>query len=290
MYSSLEIENKTFEDLYVRFCGMQECTSGYSYGPAIRQHYLIHYCLSGKGEYHVNNKIYHVEAGDAFLIMPHVVTYYQADEKDPWTYAWVGFDGKKAKLYLERCHLDKHNLVVHCEYIDEVRETFISMLAHYKLSYSNEMFIQGEFFHFLSYLMKSANLVYHEDSQEYGNAYVQKALEYIQNNYQNVISVQEIADYLSINRSYLTTLFKQHLHLSAQEFIKRYRMNQAEDLLVNTDLTINQISFSCGYGNQLSFSKAFRQNHNISPKEYRKQYRLDKEKTRTEDPHEIKSK
>lgn len=85
-------------------------------------------------------------------------------------------------------------------------------------------------------------------------------------------------------------MFKQHLHLSAQEFIKRYRMNQAEDLLVNTDLTINQISFSCGYGNQLSFSKAFRQNHNISPKEYRKQYRLDKEKTRTEDPHEIKSK
>lgn len=68
MYSSLEIENKAFEDLYVKFCGMQECIAGYSYGPAIRQHYLIHYCLSGKGEYQVNNKIYHVEAGDAFLI------------------------------------------------------------------------------------------------------------------------------------------------------------------------------------------------------------------------------
>ncbi len=290
MYSSLEITNKSFEDLYVKFCGMQACTPGYSYGPAVRQHYLIHYCLSGKGEYHVHNKIYHIKAGDAFLITPQNVTFYRADMDDPWTYAWVGFDGQKAKLYLERCRLNEQNLVVHCEYIDEIRETMISMLAHYKLSYSNEMFIQGEFFHFLSYFMKSANLTYKEDTHQSDNSYIQKALEYIQNNYQNVITVQEIADYLSLNRSYLTTLFKQHLHLSAQEFIKRYRMNQAEELLVTTDLTINQISFSCGYGNQLSFSKAFKQYHQISPKEYRKQYRLDHEKTRMEDPHEIKEK
>lgn len=287
MYSSLEVKNKTFEDLYVKFCGMQECTPGYSYGPAVRQHYLIHYCLSGKGEYHVNNKVYHIQAGDAFLIMPQVVTYYQADKDNPWTYAWVGFDGKKAELYLEHCHLSHHNLVVHCEYIDEIREIMISMLAHYKLSYSNEMFIQGEFFHLLSYLMKSANLSYKEEHHQSENSYVQKALEYIQNNYQNVITVQEIADYLSINRSYLTTLFKQYIHLSPQEFIKRYRMNQAEELLVNSDLTINQISFSCGYANQLSFSKAFRQYHDISPKEFRRQYQLDKEGTRMEDPHKI---
>ncbi|WP_028044377.1 AraC family transcriptional regulator [Candidatus Stoquefichus massiliensis] len=287
MYSSLEVKNKTFEDLYVKFCGMQECTPGYSYGPAVRQHYLIHYCLSGKGEYHINNKVYHIQAGDAFLIMPQVVTYYQADKDDPWTYAWVGFDGKKAELYLEHCHLHHNNLVVQCGYIDEIREIMISMLAHYKLSYSNEMFIQGEFFRLLSYLMKSANLTYKEENHQSDNSYVQKSLEYIQNNYQNVITVQEIADYLSINRSYLTTLFKQFLHLSPQEFIKRYRMNQAEELLVNSDLTINQISFSCGYANQLSFSKAFRQYHDISPKEYRKQYQLDKEGTRTEDPHKI---
>ncbi|MEI3327273.1 MAG: AraC family ligand binding domain-containing protein [Thomasclavelia sp.] len=39
----------------------------------------------GKGEYHVNNKVYSIKAGDAFLIMPNVVTYYQADHDDPWT-------------------------------------------------------------------------------------------------------------------------------------------------------------------------------------------------------------
>lgn len=52
----------------------------------------------------------------------------------------------------------------------------------------------------------------------------------------------KIADYLSLNRSYLTTLFKKHLHLSPQEFLLKYRMMRAEDLLTNTDLTINQIA------------------------------------------------
>ena len=50
MYSYLELENKSFEDFYLKFCGMQECKPNYSYGPAVRPNYLLHYCLSGQGE------------------------------------------------------------------------------------------------------------------------------------------------------------------------------------------------------------------------------------------------
>lgn len=47
MYSYLELENKSFEELHVVFCGMEECPPNYYYGPSVRTHYLIHYCLSG---------------------------------------------------------------------------------------------------------------------------------------------------------------------------------------------------------------------------------------------------
>lgn len=288
MYSSLEVETKSFEDLNLKFCGMQQCTSHYSYGPAIRKHHLIHYCLSGKGTYHVNNKVYHIKKGEAFLIMPHVVTYYQADEDDPWCYAWIGFDGTKTNMYLERCHLNETHLIIHSEYINEIRESIIAILAHNKLSYANELFIQGQLFNFFSYLAKSANIVYKEESETHCNPYVNKAIEYIQNNYQNKLTVNEIAEYLSLNRSYFTALFKKHLHMSPQEFLLRYRMTQAEDFLANTDLTINQIAFSCGYGNQLSFSKAFHKTHDMAPSEFRQKHKL-VHKTRTEDPHQKKN-
>ena len=287
MYSYLELENKSFEDFFLKFCGMQECKPNYSYGPAVRPNYLLHYCLSGQGEYHVNNQVYQIKAGDAFLIMPNVVTYYQADQHEPWTYLWISFDGSKTRQYLKRCNLDEHNLVVHCDYINELRETTIAILAHNKLSYSNELFIQGQLYTFFSFLAKSANITYNDNVAPNYNPYVDKAIEYIQNNYQEMVTVNEIADYLSLNRSYLTTLFKKHLHLSPQEFLLKYRMMRAEDLLTNTDLTINQIAFSCGYSNQLSFSKAFSNSHQMAPRDYRKQFKL-VDNSRMNDPHKRK--
>ncbi|MEI3335965.1 MAG: AraC family transcriptional regulator [Clostridium sp.] len=275
MYSYLELENKSFEELHVVFCGMEECPSNYYYGPSVRTHYLIHYCLSGKGKYHVNGKIYEIGKGDAFLIMPNVITYYQADNDNPWTYVWIGFDGTKAKPYLSRCNLDSNNLVIHSDNINELKEIVISMLNHNKLSYSNEFFIQGKLFEFFSYLSKSADVPYKKEKSKDNNLYVNKAMEYIINNYQNVVNVNEIADYLSLNRSYLTTIFKKALKVSPQEFLLMYRMKKAMELLMNTDYTINQIAISCGYSNQLSFSKAFHKFQGLSPREFRKRNRLE---------------
>ena len=275
MYSYLELENKSFEELHVVFCGMEECPSNYYYGPSVRTHYLIHYCLSGKGKYHVNGKIYEIGKGDAFLIMPNVITYYQADNDNPWTYVWIGFDGTKAKPYLSRCNLDSNNLVIHSDNINELKEIVISMLNHNKLSYSNEFFIQGKLFEFFSYLSKSADVPYKKEKSKDNNLYVNKAMEYIINNYQNVVNVNEIADYLSLNRSYLTTIFKKALKVSPQEFLLMYRMKKAMELLMNTDYTINQIAISWGYSNQLSFSKAFHKFQGLSPREFRKRNRLE---------------
>lgn len=287
MYSSLEVESKSFEDLSLKFCGMQKCTPNYSYGPAIRNHYLIHYCLAGKGQYRVDNKVYDIKAGDAFLIMPNDITYYQADKEDPWTYAWIGIDGSKVGIYLDRCHLNENNLVIHSDYIDEIRECVISILAHNKLSYANELFIQGQLFNFISYLAKSANVVYKDESHTNSNSYVNKAIEYIQNNYQNIVTVNEISEYLSLNRSYLTLLFKKYLSISPQEFLLKYRITRAEELLLNTTLTMSQIAYSCGYGNQFSFSKAFHNMHGMGPREFRQKHTI-KDKTRMEDPHQKK--
>ncbi len=254
---------------------MEECPSNYYYGPSVRTHYLIHYCLSGKGKYHVNGKIYEIGKGDAFLIMPNVITYYQADNDNPWTYVWIGFDGTKAKPYLSRCNLDSNNLVIHSDNINELKEIVISMLNHNKLSYSNEFFIQENYLNFFHIYLKVLMFLIKKKKARIIIYMLNKAMEYIINNYQNVVNVNEIADYLSLNRSYLTTIFKKALKVSPQEFLLMYRMKKAMELLMNTDYTINQIAISCGYSNQLSFSKAFHKFQGLSPREFRKRNRLE---------------
>lgn len=84
------------------FCGKENCEPGHSFGPAVRPHYLLHVVLDGKGFYRKNGVTYSLHKGDAFLIPPMESTYYEADQEDPWTYAWVGFDGKNCKQTLRQ--------------------------------------------------------------------------------------------------------------------------------------------------------------------------------------------
>lgn len=70
-------------NIYIYQCGSPLCPPGHFYGPAVRNHYLIHYIHSGKEIFQVGDITYELKAGNGFLICPDIVTYYQADKEDP---------------------------------------------------------------------------------------------------------------------------------------------------------------------------------------------------------------
>ena len=86
-------QDERFVDLNLYQFGWERCEPLHSFGPHIRNHYLFHYIISGKGILHSNGNQYQLQAGMGFLIVPNEVTTYLADEHDPWEYAWIEFDG-----------------------------------------------------------------------------------------------------------------------------------------------------------------------------------------------------
>lgn len=100
-------------DLMVHTSGHERCKPSHSYGPAVRNSYMLHYIHSGKGIYQTGGKTYSLQAGDLFLMIPGERIFYQADEEDPWVYSWIGIQGMKAEEYIRRsclfqqkvCHL-----------------------------------------------------------------------------------------------------------------------------------------------------------------------------------------
>lgn len=268
MFSYFEINNTSFEDFYMIFCGIEKCKPSYSYGPAIRSNYLIHFCLDGEGCYYIDNKKYIIKKGEGFLIKPNDLTFYKADDKNPWTYLWIGFNGTKSEHYLNKCNLINENLIFKFSDTKILESLVNDMMKHDKLNYSNELMVQGLFYIFFSHLAKEANNIY-KSSKLSENNYVNKAIKYIENNYQNDITVNKIADYLSLNRSYLSLIFQKEINLSPQQFLVKYRITKAISMLTETDLLINNIAYSCGYSNPLSFSKSFKKITGLSPTEYR---------------------
>ena len=87
---------KEMVSLSVYNVGFQRCDPLYQWGPGVRDHYLIHAVVSGKGTYSVNGHRYDLAAGDVFLVYPHTTVTYASDRNDPWEYCWVTFTGSEA--------------------------------------------------------------------------------------------------------------------------------------------------------------------------------------------------
>ena len=80
-------------ELSIFNCGIERCAPSKTWGPGIRDHYLIHLVLSGKGEFEVGGRTWLVSTGDLFFARPSQLIRYTADEVQPWEYSWVGFNG-----------------------------------------------------------------------------------------------------------------------------------------------------------------------------------------------------
>lgn len=78
--NSYKVNEKGLISLYVCNVGFKKCEPLYQWGPGVRDHYLIHYIVSGKGYYKVNNILYSIEKNDTFLIFPNTQITYYADK------------------------------------------------------------------------------------------------------------------------------------------------------------------------------------------------------------------
>lgn len=99
---------------------------------------------------------------------------------------------------------------------------------------------------------------------------VQKILLYIGKNYEKEITVQELADQFQMNDSYLSVLFKRETGINLSNYLQRYRIYKAMELLRNSDLRINEIAYRVGYQNPCYFTEQFKKIFHITPSEIRK--------------------
>ncbi len=264
-------------DLNMYQCGTQNCEPGHAYGPAVRDHFLIHYVLDGKGKYCFDNKVYQLQKGQGFLICPNYITYYQADFEDPWTYIWVGFHGLKAEAYLKKALLTADNPIFTYDKDDSMAKCFNEMIAAQKFQNGREIRLLGYLYVFLSLLVEECA---NDKSMDYASnrkeMYMKKTIEFIEMNYSRKIAIHDIAGYIGLDRSYLGSIFKQQLNTSLQDFLVNYRMNKGCELMKNENLAIGDIARSVGYDDPLLFSKIFRKTKGMSPRDYRKLYHAGK--------------
>ncbi|MEK3887941.1 AraC family transcriptional regulator [Bacillus sp. FSL K6-3431] len=262
-------KNLHFKDLYLHTYGVETCWPGYFFGPAVREYYLIHFILDGEGVFKVNDEVYHLKKGQGFLIDPHIVTYYKADQNNPWTYCWIGFHGIQSESFIGETRLSNRAPIFDFDLNDPCILLFQDVIKREDSTVQGELRVHGLLYLLLAQIVEAYPKRKVSRRQIKKEEYVNKVIDFIEMNYVNKITIAKIAEYVGLDRSYLCSLFKDYLQTSIQQYLIHFRMNKACILLDDSDLSIGDIARSIGYEDPLLFSKMFKKYKGVSPKKYR---------------------
>ena len=266
--------SENFVDLGLYQFGWEQCDPSHSFGPAARNHYLFHLCLSGTGTLIANNSKgesipYQIRSGQGFMLFPHQICTYIADHEIPWEYAWIEFDGLRAKETVELAGLNLDQPIYKARHKDiaETMKDEILYIVNHKDESSFHLI--GHLYLFIDSFVRSSSSTQISKGNSLRDFYIKEAFSYIEQNFQNNISVEDIAASCGLNRSYFGKIFHENTGKSPQEFLISYRMTKAAELLKLTELSIADIGNAVGYPNQLHFSRAYKNVYGISPRQWR---------------------
>ena len=243
--------NENFLDLRLYQYGWEQCAPLHSFGPYVRNHYLFHYVISGRG--HLDNtdgdgvrRDYDLGQDQGFLICPGQISTYVADKDQPWKYVWVEFDGLRVAEYVESAGLGERQsacLPQSPAQGQAVRDIMLHIARH---SDASSLHLIGNLFLFLDALIETSSTRRALHGVQLKDFYIQEAITYMEHNYQRELTVEELADVCKLNRSYFSKLFKESMGCPPQEFLIRLRLSKAADLMKGTSQPIGSIAVRCG--------------------------------------------
>ena len=230
-----------------------------------RDTYIIHYVTNGSGlfmgEPFSSGHCYFVAAGEYETIESTIETYESS---------WIMLKGEHVKEILRQCGFSEHNSVFRFEYTDECSRIIRKYL--FEEAYDHELEeackLEKVLYSLLSFHIKKLSV---QNTQKKAPVRIQAIADYIENNYQNDIKINDLCRVFFFSKNHLCTIFKSKYGMTPKEYLIHCRLSQAKTLLKdkNCNMSITEIALAVGISNPLYFSRFFHQNTGVSPTDYR---------------------
>ncbi len=236
------------------------------------QGYLFQYTLKGYGIFETRDTVYRIEPGQAFFVkIPDNEKYYFPHNAkcEGWELLYIHFEGTAVEAYYDKI-VQKTGKVLKLEQSSSVIQYLLKLQENLNNGMKLQPFAGNEIiFYFLSLLCKT--VAYNQDKY---SAKTRFALEYMHNEFANLEGIHALSDQLGISLSHFTREFTKETGINPIKYLTNIRMQNALQLLINTNLSINEISLKCGFSCGNYFSKTFRKYNNLSPNQFRNENRL----------------
>ena len=235
--------------------------------------YIFIFCEEGKGWIIHNGERFNLYRNQAFIIPQNEPHSYGADNANPWSIYWIHFLGERADIFSSIM-----GKIIDTRDSDSSRYgdrflLFEEIFQNLEMGYSPENLEYASFcfMHFL------ASVKYLSQFQEIKNVKeidtVQKSILYMKENLEDKVTLNDIAQHVGYSPSHFGNLFVEETSYSPVDYYNQLKVQRACSYLQFSDLKIKEIAFRLGYFDPFHFSKAFKKEMDITPKEYRREYK-----------------
>jgi len=233
--------------------------------------YVLIYCIEGVGWYEVRGCRYEVGANQFFILPANEPHTYGADRQQPWTIYWIHFTGDHADVYSAGM-LTPHTIQpAQNSRISERQHVFEEIFSTLERSTDCESLrYASSLLHY--YLATMRYLHHYRHAMPVGDDIIEAAKHYMQENRERRLTIDEIARYIGYSPSHFSLLFRRQTGESPLAWFNRQKISHACQLLVTTDMRVNQICHKVGIDDTYYFSRLFKQHTGLSPKLYRQKH------------------
>lgn len=246
------------------------------------EEFELNYVWEGKGQIYLNGERYTVSGGDILVIPPNVLHAAYPQKGGALRYdAFVFHPSLLGTGNQDRCTVECVYPLVRGQikiksYIartdrdyPEIRECILQILAYGKEnSRQGDLLLKSGLFRLLYLLEKDASVDPEADPGE--RDLIRPALRYMEEHYEENITVTQLAACCNLSKSYFMSCFKKTTGISAVEHLIQLRIRAVCQELNKTDRSISEIAADCGYGNLSNFNRQFKKCVGCSPGNYRK--------------------
>lgn len=267
-------KNKITKQLYVTHIG---------YYPKAKFHFrerskgtnenIFIYCEEGSGWVEYNNERFELKENHAFILPANEAHAYGSSNQTPWSIYWLHFKGSNISMFSNiigrLIHLPESDKSRYGDRFTLFEEIYLNLERGY--SPENLEYTSFALMYFLS------SIKYLNQFRELNNVrktdVIQKSILFMKDNLEGKITLHDIAEHVGYSSSRFGVLFTEKTSYSPMVYYNQLKMQRACSYLQFTDLKLKEIAFRLGFYDLFHFSKAFKQEMEITPKEYRKRYK-----------------
>lgn len=227
--------------------------------------YLLFYTFDGTGFVRQRRRTVSIQRGQMLLLDCRTHQAYGTDPKsDHWYHIWAHVQGSGVDTTARRLGLPTLTSVsVPSSRVQPYLDTILERLEH-------DSVMDNELVGLAVHGLLSSMLIARSRDEVPSNSPVVLAQNYVAAHYAEPITVEDIARAAAVSTSYLTRLFRQQMETSPHDYLLRYRITRAKQLLMETDLPIGAIARQVGFTSESNFSYRFSQMCDTTPRAYRK--------------------